>query len=758
MKVLDFGLAKAIEGEAVHLDVSQSPTITTPAATRLGVILGTAAYMSPEQARGRAVDRRADVWAFGCVLYEMLTGTRAFGGDDITDTIAAVVRAEPDWHALPVATPPAVRTLLRRCLEKDARKRWQAAGDLRVEIEAVLAAPGADSHASPSLAAARLSAWRVAALVLVAGIVGSAVTAALMWAPRLPAPTATVSRFSVALPAGVTFTSTGRPLVAVSPDGSSVAFVANNQLYLRRMADLEPRAIPGTSLGAGVTTPFFSPDGQWIGFWTARDNTLKKIGIGGGAPVTLAETANPFGASWDGDTVVFGKAGEGILAVPATGGTAETWVTTAPDEQADSPQVLPGGNAVMFTVTRASGLARWDSADIAVFVRGTGERKVLVHGGAAGRYLPTGHIVYAVGANLMAVPFDVQRLEVTGGPVPVMEGVTRAANAGINTGGANFAVSSNGTLVFVPGAGDAVDMRTLVWIDRAGREEAVKTQARAFLYPQVSPSARQLAIEIKSDSDDIWTFDLARGVLTRQTFEADEDETPVWSPDGVWVAYTSTRGKDRIVFRRRADGSGPEERLWSLPMPAHIHVEDWSRDGHLVLAVTADFGSQQYDVMVLPVDGDRAPRLLLRTRFNEQAGRVSPDGRWIAYSSNESGRGEVYVQAFPSLEGKWQISTGGGTQPVWSRRGDELFYRGDGAMMAVSLPPGASFSPGAPRKVFDDRFFGPEGSRANYDVSPDGRRFLMIKDGGSDGQTAGSQQIIVVQNWTSELTRLVPAN
>ncbi len=566
VKVLDFGLAKLTADEASGAGeaggvLSQSPTITSPAAmTRAGVILGTAAYMSPEQARGMAVDRRTDIWAFGCVLFEILTGKRAFEGDDVTDTLAAIVRGEPDWSALPAATPASMHRLLRRCLVKDVKKRWQAVGDLRVEIEAVLTDPrGIEIQAGPLTTPQ--PAWKIAALVLLGTVVGSAMSAGVLWRLRPPIPAAKITRFSFALADGQ-LTGTGRLLVAVSPDGASVVYVANNQLYLRRMEDLEPRPILGTN--GGVSVPFFSPDGQWVGFWSSTDSTLKKIAITGGAAVLLCAATNPFGATWEGDTIVFGQFGAGILAVPATGGKPEVWVKTSPGETADSPQILPGGNTVLFTVTKATGINRWDSADIAVSSRETGERKVLIHGGSAARYVSTGHILYAVGANLLAVPFELERLEVTGGPVPIAEGVMRTTGTGANAGAANFGVSHDGTFIYVPGTAGGATPRTLVWVDRQGHEEPLGAEPQPYAVPRISPDGTRVVAHVENPvNTHIVVYELSRKTLQRLTFDKTPAYRPTWAPDGRSVNFRSDQDGPG-VYRKASDGTGASERVTSV--------------------------------------------------------------------------------------------------------------------------------------------------------------------------------------------------
>ena len=764
VKVLDFGLAKLIEkGSGIgdqgsgDAGATAAPTITTPAMTQAGVILGTAAYMSPEQAKGRPADKRSDIWTFGCVLYEMLTGTRPFQADDISETLAAILRADPDLNALPKSTPEGIRRLLRRCLEKDARKRCQAAGDLRVEIEDALAASqGLDIDEASSPPTPRFA--RVATLVVLAAVAGAALAGGLLWAFRPAIQPSRMTRFSFSPPAP--FTGTNRDVIAISPDGASVVFAASNRLYLRRMDEIEAHPIPGTD--GGAQSPFFSPDGQWVGFFSGADNTLKKIATGGGAAVTLCPAGTLAGGSWGGDTIVFGQFGLGILTVPSGGGKPEVWVKTSEEEVVGSPQILPGGNAVLFSIAKIREIAqstnRWDGADIVVALRGSGERKVLVRGGSAARYIPTGHVVYAVGSDLFAVRFDLERLEINGNPVPIVGGVMRST--GVTpanlTDAANVGVSQNGSLVYILGDARAIRAFPLIWVDRQGREEPSNAPPRNYLDMRLSPEAQRIAVAIPAAFNDVWTFDFARGGLTRQTFEADEDETPVWSPDGRWIAYSSIRGNRRIVFRRRADGSGPEEALWSARLPAHSHVQDWTGDGtSLIVAVSEADTGQSLDLMLLPVDGARALKPLVQSRFNEQGARVSPDRRWVAYSSDESGRDEVYVRPFPALDGKWQISTGGGYGPVWSRRGDELFYRGEASVMAVHISTTPSFSASPPQKLFEDHFGG-AANHPSYDVSPDGRRFLMVGSGSIQASTG--PQIVVVMNWSEELKRLVPVN
>ncbi len=426
VKVLDFGLAKALEPEQSEADAANSPTRTAQA-TQPGIILGTAAYMSPEQASGRAADKRSDIWAFGVVLYEMLTGQRPFAGESVSHVLASVLKTAPDWAVLPAEIPAPVRTLLRRGLEKDRRRRLQHVGDARVEIEDALmmSQPGV----AEAIPGRQVAAWPPMRLLLAALVVAT-LSGLAGWGLTRPPPTlpAPITRMSIVLPQTQVRTNPGRRGVSISPTGAQVVYVANSQLYLRALDELQAQPLAGTE-GSAPTIPFFSPDGQWIGFYSVRDAALNKVALSGGAAVTLTEVGNPFGASWGADdTIVFAQRARGILRVAGAGGTPEQLVSVEPPAVAHQPQILPGGEAVLYTL--AGGLGQWDTAQIVVEQVATGERTVLVEGGSDARYLPTGHLLYALGGTLLAVPFDVDRLEVAGGPVPLVEGVSRATLTG----------------------------------------------------------------------------------------------------------------------------------------------------------------------------------------------------------------------------------------------------------------------------------------------------------------------------------------
>jgi serine/threonine-protein kinase len=765
VKVLDFGLAKALVDETTGGDLSMSPTLTA-GPTRLGVILGTAAYMAPEQAKGKAVDKRADVWAFGCVLYEMLTGRRAFAGEDISETLAFVITKEPDWTRLPAETPAPIRKLLRRCLEKDRKRRLADIADARLEIDDALSAPPGEASVSSiapaSSGAVALTApiprqrnrmWRaiggVAALVGVAAIA----TSVTWWMMRPEA--ARLARFAIVPPAAQPLALQGNDRdIAITPDGNHIVYRSGRdtqvRLMIRDVNHLDATPLTSTD---GARSPFVSPDGRWIGF--AAVGELKKVSITGGPAITICKLPSTLrGAAWGEDDRIIFATGGGLLSVPAGGG--EPKVVTKPDsirgEAGDNhlyPALIPGTRTVLFTITGAGAA---DTMQIASQDLVTGDRKILIRGGSQPEYLSTGHIVYGINGTLRVVRFDPAE-GVVGDPVPVIDQVATTVS-----GAANFAVSREGTLVYVPGrAGLSVLglLRALVWVDRQGGEEPLTVPPRPYADARISPDGQRAAFEISDQNDDIWTLDFARGALTRQTFESAEEETPRWSPDGTWLAYSATRGAQRTVFRRRADGSGTDEPLWTAQN--HSHVTDWTTDGRALIldATVGGVAGGQNDVFMLSVEGNRTPKALVQTRFNEQGASLSPDGRWLAYCSDESGQREVFVQSFPSLQGKWQVSVGGGCQPVWSKKGDELFYRGQGAMHAVRVGAGATFVPGAPQRLFADRFYTKGQGHTGYDITADGKRFLMVKDvEAAQKPDATPASLVVVLNWAEELKRL----
>ena len=743
VKVLDFGLAKALEGDAASTDSSTSPTISRMV-TSAGVLLGTAAYMSPEQAKAKPVDRRADVWAFGCVLYEMLTGKMAFRGESVTDILAAVLKEEPDWSQLPVATPMRVRVLLQRCLQKDPKHRLRDIGDARISLEEVLS--GA-SESVPSLPVAGLTLRRLlpwAAAIFVAGVVFAGVT---VWILK-PSPSRPVTRAVISLAPGQRLAGLGRSALALSQDGSHLAYVATTiqpggtqQIYLRAMDGLECKPLPGTE---GAVDPFFSPDGKWLGFYA--DGKLKKVPVGGGAALTLAEASTSAGASWGSQGMIaFTPTAVSVVQqVSEAGGAPQPRTTLGKgDSRQRWPDFLPDGKALLFAAS-ATG-SNWRNARVVVQSAGTGEWRDLVEGGTSPRYASSGHLIYAQGGNLMAVPFDARRLEVTGAAVPVMEGVLQSEVSGA----AEYSLSATGSLVYVSGSIHAA-RHTLVWVSRTGVEQSLAAAPHSYVAPRLSPDGRQVAVAIQEQDTQVWLYDLSRGTLTRFTFGGEVNSSPAWTPDGKRIAFTSTTEGQLNLFWQLADGSGGLEKL-NTSVNTQVPIS-WSPDGKLLafLEVNPTTG---YDIGVLQL-ADRKAQPFLRTPFSEAVPRFSPDGRWLAYISDESGRYEIYVQPYPGPGGKRLISTEGGTEPVWNPNGRELFYRSGDKMMAVDVTTQPSFAVGKPHMLFAGPYEPAPLTNPDYDVSPDGQRFLMLKP--ADQAEASPTQINVVLNWFEELKRLVP--
>jgi serine/threonine-protein kinase len=746
VKVLDFGLAKAAVGS--EAGVTQSPTVTV-GATREGAIFGTAAYMSPEQAAGKPADKRSDLWAFGVVLFEMLTARPVFAGETMSQVLAAVLTTEPDWTTLPAETPAPIRTLLRRCLEKDRKRRLESAADARLDIDDALAAPPAEGRVvtRPRPLWRRLAVFSAPALV--AGVVIASTTTWLATRPASPR----VTRTTIANTgtAALTINGLDRDL-AITPDGTHVVYVGNGgtQLFVRALDALEPVAIASGQLRG----PFVSPDGQWVGF--IDGNILRKVAITGGPSIALASIdAGSRGATWaPDDTIVFATArpATGLQRVSAAGGTPE--VLTRPDRaqgEADHfwPEILPGGGAVLFTIASQTG--GLDTAQVAVRDLRTGTHKVLLRGGSHGHYVASGHLVYVAAGTLRAIPFDPTRLETHGTAVPVLP---RLATTGAGAG--DFAVATDGTLVYVDVPGRlGANARTLVWVDRTGKEEPVAAPPRAYEHPRLSPDGTRVALFSNDQEDDLWIWDLGRATLTRLTLDPGQAYFPLWTPNGRRIIFSSNRGGQFNLWWQAADGTGASERLTTSPnaqFPTGI-----TPDGTAVVFFEGKM-TMGPDLLQLALDGTRKVTPLLQTKFDEQNGIVSPDGRWLAYESNSSGPTEIYVRPFPNVGGgQWQVSTAGGRQPLWARSGKELFYFGsDSTLLRVPVEAsGATLNAGTPMKLFEGRYYTGVGIGRAYDVSPDGQRFLMIKATGADA-TAAPPQLIVVQHWTEELKRLVP--
>jgi hypothetical protein len=745
VKVLDFGLAKMLgEDRPESSSAAMSPTLSLHA-TYAGVILGTAAYMSPEQARGKVADKRTDVWAFGCVLYEMLTARRAFDGEDVTDTIAAVVRAEPDWSALPPDLPADISTILKRCLQKDRRHRF---GDISVPLFLMTEPREVAAPVTQPLAPPR-PLWTSALPLAATAIIVAAITGTVMWGLR-PVPVSPgVTRFPIRLGDGPRFTNAGRRFLAISRDGSQVVYVANVRLYLRLMSDLEARPIQGTEEPeSGVTNPVFSPDGGSIVFYA--NGAIKKVAVTGGSPVTLCAATNPLGISWNGDEILFGQEAVGIVRVSENGGKPETLVSVKTGESVSGPQVLPGGQAVLFTL--AAGATRdirdWDTADIVVQSLMSGERKIVVSGGFDARYLPTGHIVYARGGVLFAVRFDPRRLAVAGGPVPVVEGVQLAAIGAA----AQFSLSDTGSLIYVPGPATAssVGMSDVALVDRLGGVQPLKLPAAPYEYPRVSPDGKRLAVGTDDGKEAaIWIYELSGATARWRLTFGGRNRVPVWSADSTHVAFQSDRDGPPAVFWQRADGSSPAERLTKPEKDTSHTAQSWSADGkwflftELKASKVSLWTFSLQDKQASPYGGVEGASV---------SAAVSPGSRWVAYHS-----GGVFVQPFPATGAKYQISSNG-IHPFWSPDGKELFFvpRGGFQSVNVTTQPGFTFSSpvAVPRASLLER--GP-GFERIIDMLPDGKRFVGVMTAGqAEAGTASVPTIQVVEHWFEELKTRVP--
>jgi eukaryotic-like serine/threonine-protein kinase len=736
VKVLDFGLAKALDTD------SGTPVVqaTTFAGSEAGVVLGTAAYMSPEQARGRPLDRRTDIWAFGCVLFEVLTGRRAFPGATMSDTIAGILERQPEWALLPAETPPAIHRLLRRCLVKDPTHRLRDIGDARLEIEEASSAP---QEGRPDTRAWQRR-WIPIGSLVVGALAGAGIGLALRTATARPP--ATPAHFMVRLSNEEPLAGLDFPAVAISPDGSQMAYVAarggRTQLVLRRMNAVEPTPVAGTT---GALGPFFSPDGDWIAFFAG--GKLKKVPVSGGPSVTICDAAIGFGGSWGtDDTIVFSPAtGSPLFRVAAAGGAASR-VTTLDATRGEFshrwPELLPDGKTVLFTVGT---LGSWDEAEIVAQSLTSDDRRVVLKGGTHPRYLRTGHLLYARSGTVMVVPFDARRLAVTGSPARVLDNVMESFD-----GASQLTVSRSGTLIYVPGNTQTATRR-LVSLDPSGAATPFAAPARAWASPRVSPDGRRLALTVTDTTEDIWIYDIADGSLRQLTFEGD-NSAPIWMSDGERVTFNSNRSGAPNLFLVRADGRGAPERLTSsdgIQIPG-----SWSPDG-TVLAFVEHHPTTGRDIWMLRHPGGRQPEPFVRTAFDESAPRFSPDGLSVAYVSNASGRSEVYVTLFGDPLQQRQVSRDGGFEPVWAGDGRELFYRARDRLMAASVQSGRQLRVGAPRVVFEASFEKGTLDRANYDVTAGPQRFVAIR-AAEQGSTEG--QLHVLLNWLDTVRSLISSS
>jgi serine/threonine-protein kinase len=733
VKVLDFGLATAA-GEEVELS-HDSPTMMP--GTQMGMILGTAGYMSPEQARGQKADKRADIWAFGVVLCEMVTGKRLFDGPTVSDSLASILKEQPD---LTVA-PEKIRRLLASCLEKDPKNRLRDIGDWGRLLDVGQAVPPAQ-QANGLL---HKTSWVVAvAAILIAVVAG------VGWyrATRLPELKPLV-RLDVDLGADVSLGSIAGTDTIISPDGTRLVYVSQGKLFTRKMDQPKAVELAGKE---GALAPFFSPDGQWVAFF--GNGELKKISVEGGAAVALCSAPNPRGGSWgeDGNIIAALTTFGGLSLIPAAGGTPTPVAELAPGEATHSwPQILPGGKAVVFTSSTSTNA--FDGANIEVVSLADHRRKTLERGGTYGRYLPgsngTGYLVYVNKGTLFAVPFDPGKLEVRGAPSPVLEEVAYSAQ----NGSAQFDFSRNGTLVYRGGGAAGASLVTAQWLDAAGKTQPLLAKPGVYLRPRLSPDGQRLALD---DGSDIWVYEARRDTMTRLTFGGGANVVPVWSPDGRYIVFGGPGGIRWV----RSDGAGkPQPLIQGNLMGPYSFAPDGKRLAYEEIPLRTS-----RDIWTVAIESDGAglragkPEAFLQTTSDERQPAFSPDGRWLAYISSESGKFEVYVRAFPDKGGKWQISNAGGTFPIWSGNGHELFFRSEDnrIMVATYAAKADSFVPEKPR-IWSDKRLADLGIIRNYDPAPDGKRIAALMPVETPEAPQTQNHVVFLENFADELQRKVPA-
>jgi serine/threonine protein kinase/Tol biopolymer transport system component len=756
VKVLDFGLAFVAHDPASGgADPVNSPTLTMRA-TQAGMIVGTAAYMSPEQASGKPVDKRADIWSFGVVLWEMLTGQRLFEGETVSHTLADVLRGPIDFSRLPANTPKTIRDLLRRCLNRDVKKRLRDIGEARIAIEESLSGAAQESEAVAASVPQKRSIlpW-IAAAVLAIIAAGLGMVAYRATRPQEKS----AVRLDMDLGPDRSERSGFGPDVVLSPDGTRLAYLSQDRLFTRRLDQSQGTELAGTQ---GAINPFFSPDSQWIAF--AAGGKLKKVSVVGGSAVTLCDAAILEGGSWgeDGFIVASLNLTGGLVRIPAEGGAAMplTEVDRGRRESTHRwPQILPGGKAVVFT-SHTAPIGLFDDAVIQAVSLTDGRRKTLRQGATFGRYFPTttgvGHLVYVNRGTLFAVPFDPAALEARGPAVPILEQVAYSA---LN-GPAKLDASLSGTLVYENGGSDA-GLVTLQWLEEGGKTRPLLAKPGNYGRPSVSPDGRRVALEIVDGSNqDIWVQDLERDTATRLTFSG-KGYRPIWTPDGRSIVFQDPEG----LSWTRADGGGQPQPL--LRTKGTAWPWSFTPDGKRLAYF--ELGAGGYDLWTVPIEGDSAapragkPEALLQTPFDERYAVFSPDGRWVAYVSNESGAYETYVRAFPEATsggGKWQISNGGGTYPMWSRTGRQLFFEtlDNRVMTAAYTVQGNSFVSEKPRLWSERKLSNLTNNSSNIDLAPDGKRFAVILPVEQTGSPQARSRVTFIENFFEEVRRKAPAS
>ena len=738
VKVLDFGLAKA-------LDATEVPP-SSHLATQAGLVMGTAAYMPPEQARGLPVDKRADNWAFGVLLFEMLSGRRPFAGATLTDVLAAVVNAEPDWGLLPVGTPPPLARLVRRCLQKDVRHRLRDIGDARIEIDALIGGQASDGSAPIAVSTSAVSRprWREAT-TFVLGAVAAAVTVWLLTRTSPVAPE--IQRLNIALAPGTRLEDVleaGRQTLAFSRDGTRLAFVTRGaggrkQIHLRRLDSVAVEPIPGTE---GGDMPFFSPDGAWIGY--AANGKLLRVPVDGGQPIVICDAPEPRGASWGEDGTILFAPGvfSGLSRVSVSGGPPVA-VTTPPDGVETGhrwPSLLPGGRAALFNVETPG--PEEEGRTIEVVELETGERRPLLRGASYARYVD-GHVIFGQAGRLLAAPFNLSRLELAGPAVSVLDDVRM--DLGL-TGRVFIDVAASGALVYVPGAPRPGE-RTLVWIDRHGNSTPATAEKRAYSGARLSPDGQVIATTIEGPPSSLWSFDLVRGAWKRLSFEG-HVTTPAWTPDGAHLLYALRQPSGTpAIYRIATDGGGKPERL-TPPPTARSDMPDVAPSGRIALFAVQN--SEGDDIHSLTLDAPHTIVPFQATAANETSPAISPSGRWVAYSSTESGRREVYIRPFAGPARTWSVSTGGGAAARWRKDERELFYLAGARMMAVSVNTTAGqLSIGTPQVLFEESALTWSGADLfRYDVTGDGQRFITVKP---EAREEAPLQLVVIPQFAREM-------
>ena len=763
VKVLDFGLAKAMQADPDR-DIANSPTLSI--ATNVGIILGTAAYMSPEQAKGLAADHRSDVFSFGVVLFEMLTGRQPFQGETAADVLASVLVREPELQRLPSDLNPRITELLRRCLEKHPRRRWQAIGDLRAEIEAVAAAPRA-AIAPASPAAVGTLSWRRAIPVAAAAVLAAGLGAMAAWQLK-PAPVREVTRFTMALHDGQSLTGVLRRTLDISPDGRRIVFSAGGQLHERLMSSASANPIQATANYQNAYSPVFSPDGEHVAFFATSDRTIKRAALTGGAATTVCEVpSSPVWMSWFGDFILFTQ-GDAVMRVSAGGGNPpEKLVSVGAQERVQRFQMLPGGETVLLTVGLAeeSDTIRTNTAQILAHSLKSGTRKILVRGASDGWYVPTGHLMYAIGGILYADEFDLRKLEVKGRAVPIVEGVRRA---GFSGGGiAWFSISNTGTLVYAPGSATLVDVGADIGlVDRKGSAllstSPLKLPPAPYQNPRASADGKRIVVE-RNDGNEIviLIYDLLGTRSLRRLPAAGRNRYPIWNGDGSRIVFQSDGGGDRGIFSQAADGAGAPERL-TTAAPDESHIpESWQPRGDVMLY--AKLKGSEYSLWTYSArDRTSTPFGTVRSAVPIDA-VFSPNGKWVAYTSASSPNdlATVHVEPFPPTGRRYQIertlSSDAPHHAVWSEDGTELiFNQRAGLLSIVEVTTSPAFTFGNPRNVPRRFVTGPPSMRRAFDVLPDGRLVAIIS-AGADGGVSDDTQINVVMNWFEELRARVSA-